>query len=90
MVSTDFPPIPLTAMLVKDKKSNGFSAFFAQFPEAIAYGSNQDEAMKNLLEVFKIMLLDKKQEMQQKMVSNGFNYLEKPYYLTLNEPGRFQ
>ena len=44
--SIDFPTIPLTAILVKDKKSGGFSAFFAQFPEAVAQGHDEKEAKK--------------------------------------------
>ena len=86
--SIDFPTIPLTAILVKDKKSGGFSAFFAQFPEAVAQGHDEKEAMENMIEVFKIMLLDKKQEIEQTVASNGFDYIEKPFNLTINEQGR--
>lgn len=85
MQHINFPPIPLKAILIGDKNSGGFSAFFAQFPEAMAQGSNQDEAMKNLVEIFTVMLLDKSQEGNKVIESAGFDYIEKPFNLVLNE-----
>ena len=41
-------PLRLTAILVPDEKLGGFTAFFAQIPNVIAEGKNEDEAMKNL------------------------------------------
>ena len=40
--------IPLNAVLVGDPKIGGFTAYFKQFPDIIAEGETDDEAMKNL------------------------------------------
>jgi hypothetical protein len=40
--------IPLNAVLVQDPKIGGFTAYFKQFPDIIAEGDTDDEAMKNL------------------------------------------
>ena len=42
--------------------NEGYSAFFAQFPEAIAYGATNEEALENLIDIFKVMMQDKKQQ----------------------------
>jgi predicted RNase H-like HicB family nuclease len=59
--------IELTTVLVEDKKTGHYSAFFAQFPEAIAYGRNEDEAEINLYDIFAVMLRDKKNEVLRKV-----------------------
>jgi predicted RNase H-like HicB family nuclease len=77
-----FPTIPLTAIFVQDK-NGGYSSFFAQFPEAMAQGHNEEEALNNLLDVFQVMLDDRKYEAEQKVISQGFKYIEKPFNLKL-------
>ena len=41
--------ISLTAIFVEEK--NGYTAFFAQFPNIIAEGDNKDEATENLFKL---------------------------------------
>lgn len=40
--------IPLNAVLVEDPKIGGYTAYFKQFPDIIAEGETDDEAMRNL------------------------------------------
>lgn len=80
--SINFPDIPLTAIFVKDKDGDQ-SAFFAEFPEVMAQGSSQEDAFKNLFEIFRLMWLDKKKDTEKNISSSGFEYIEKPYNLVL-------
>ena len=48
--------INLTGILIGDKGAKGYTAYFAEFPEAIADGNTEDEARTNLFEAFKILL----------------------------------
>jgi len=41
--------LPLTAIMVKDPNIGGFTAFFKQFPEIIAEGDTDGEALQNLM-----------------------------------------
>ena len=45
--------ISLTAIFVHDQNSNGYTAYFAQFPEVIAEGDDEMQAEKNLFRVLK-------------------------------------
>ena len=67
--------LELTGILVPDEKTGQFSAFFAEFPEAIASGENEVEAQGNLLMLFKIMLHDRKEEVMS-------NYIDHYKYIT--------
>ena len=40
--------LSFNAILVQDKNSKGFTAYFKQFPNIIAEGSNENEALTNL------------------------------------------
>lgn len=48
--------ISLTGILVQDRNERGFTAYFAEFPEAIADGKTKEEAQANLFEAFRTML----------------------------------
>lgn len=41
--------LKLDAVLVEDMNIGGYTAFFKQFPQIIAEGNNEDEAISNLL-----------------------------------------
>jgi predicted RNase H-like HicB family nuclease len=56
--------VSFTGILIQDK-DKGYTAYFAEFPEVIAEGDNEEEAAQNLFEAFRIMLEVKKQEMRQ-------------------------
>lgn len=73
----------LTIILVPDKKSGHFSAFFAQFPEAIASGKNEHEAQLNLFDIFKVMLEDKKQDILNNSHFEDDQYISKSANLTI-------
>ena len=40
--------LSFNAILVQDKSHNGFTAYFKQFPNIIAEGDNEQDALKNL------------------------------------------
>lgn len=46
----------LTGILIKDETDRGYTAYFAEFPEAIADGSTINDAHTNLINAFKVML----------------------------------
>ncbi len=54
--------IQFTGILIKDAGDRGYTAYFAEFPEAIADGVTIEEAQKNLFDSFKIMLESRKLE----------------------------
>lgn len=67
----------LTLVVVPDKKTGRYTAFFAQFPEAIAVGENENQAQDRLFEVFTVMMLDRKNEVMKRHIS-GADYISKP------------
>ena len=52
--------LTLTGIIVSDESSGQFTAFFAEFPEAIACGETKEAAHQNLFQIFTIMLEDKR------------------------------
>lgn len=63
--------ISLTGILIQDKSEKGFTAYFAEFPEAIADGKDEEEAQANLFEAFKIMLETRKLESYESDKKSG-------------------
>ena len=68
--------LEFTIIMVPDKKTGQFTAFFAQFPQAIAVGETETEAQINLIEIVRLMLADKKNEIVNSLIEN-FEYTEK-------------
>jgi predicted RNase H-like HicB family nuclease len=68
--------INLTGILIKDSNDRGFTAYFAEFPEAIADGKTENEAESNLIDAFKIMLETRKHENSEEQTPFG-NIIEK-------------
>lgn len=68
--------IELTMIFVPDGTTGRFSAFFAQFPEAIAVGQSEDDAEKRLLSLFSVMMNDRKEE-TFKELDKGQQYIQK-------------
>lgn len=62
MVDLKATGIELTAILIPDKKTGEYSAFFAQFPGAIAQGGDEKEAMNNLVILLQHVMEDQKNE----------------------------
>lgn len=48
--------ITLTAILIPDEKSSGFTGFFAEMPEVITQGTSQEDTEKNLFTALQTML----------------------------------
>lgn len=65
------PKLSITSILIQDPEDGGYTAYFAEFPEIIAEGRDEDEATRNLIEAFSIMLEAKKQDMQQERHFNS-------------------
>lgn len=68
--------ISLTGVLVPDS-SGQYSAFFAEFPEAIASGETEEEAQSNLLQLFMTMLNDRKGEVMKDYIDDSVQYSTK-------------
>lgn len=45
--------LTLTAILIKDPASNGYTSYFAQFPDITAEGDDENSAIDNLLSLSK-------------------------------------
>ena len=63
--------INLTGILIQDKGAKGYTAYFAEFPEAIADGNTIEEAQANLLEAFKVVLETRRLESYTNDKSSG-------------------
>ena len=62
--------VSLTAIFIQDPKDNGFTGFFAEFPEAVAEGNTEEEVQKNLFEALTIMLKFNKEEVEEARALN--------------------
>ena len=54
--------ISITGILIQDPIDNGYTAYFAEFPEVVAEGDSEMEAKQNLHNALKIMFELRKQE----------------------------
>lgn len=61
----------ITSILIQDPDDNGFTSYFAEFPEVIAEGDTEDEAKKNLIEALIVMLEIKRSEMKSTATSGN-------------------
>jgi len=59
------PELSITGILIQDPHDGGYTAYFAEFPEIIAEGDDEEMATANLWNAFSILLSAKKQEMQK-------------------------
>jgi len=59
--------LSITGVMMKDQKSNGYTAYFAEFPEVVAQGENFDDAKINLVDAFKSMIAFKSVEAQEEI-----------------------
>ncbi|HRO43928.1 MAG TPA: type II toxin-antitoxin system HicB family antitoxin [Flavipsychrobacter sp.] len=69
--------LELTGIIVPDEKTGQYSAFFAEFPEAIACGSSMEDAQQNLMTLFQVMLQDRKEDVIKNHMDH-VNYITKP------------
>jgi predicted RNase H-like HicB family nuclease len=68
--------LEFTEIMVPDDKTGQYSAFFAEFPEAIACGDSIEEAQSNLYNLFRVMLEDKKKTQYQHL--DHVKYITRP------------
>lgn len=54
--------LKITSILIHDKESNGYTSYFAEFPEVVAEGNTKEDAIKNLWEALGSMLEFKRDE----------------------------
>ena len=71
------PKFEFTIIIIPDEKSGQFTAFFAQFPQAIAIGDTVEEAQINLIDITNKMLNDQKNQIITQV-------MEKHNYFTKN------
>lgn len=60
----------LTVVYLEDQDSGDFTAFYAQFPDAIAQGRTKEEAKNLLIEIFPIMMEDKHEDFFKEIYKN--------------------
>lgn len=60
----------LTTVYLEDIETGDITAFFAQFPEAIAQGRTKEEARNFLAEIFPVMMEDKQDEFIKGLYKN--------------------
>jgi predicted RNase H-like HicB family nuclease len=73
----------LDSVLVQDRKSSGYTAFFKQFPEVIAEGNSEQEALTNLVNTLHDAL-DYKAKNHEEISIPGFNVIEKSIDFNVN------
>lgn len=54
--------IPVTGILIQDPLDGGYTAYFAQFPEAVAEGRTEDEALMNAMDALRVIMELKAEE----------------------------
>ncbi len=59
------PRVSFTAIFVQDPNDKGFTGFFAELPEVVAEGDNEEEVQQNLFSALEIMLRFNKEEMEE-------------------------
>jgi predicted RNase H-like HicB family nuclease len=76
--------LELTGILVRDENDHGYTAFFAELPEAVAEGDTELEAQQNLFEALKSILAVKKSESFHDLSDqHNPNYIEKSFELEI-------
>lgn len=75
--------IELTGVFVQDPKTNRFTAFFAQFPNIIAEGDNEQEATLNLFTTFQTVFeYNKNTELESEALTMQTNITTKPFHFS--------
>jgi hypothetical protein len=62
--------IKLTTVMEQDKRTGFFTAYYKQFPQAIAYGKTETEAELSLIDICQIMFNERKGEIKQELIEN--------------------
>ncbi len=81
-VTANKPKLSITGVLIQDPTDKGYTAYFAEFPEVIAEGKTEDEAVDNAFEALRIIFEFKKEEYAENN-ANGFGITQKSFELEL-------
>ena len=67
--------LQLTGIFVQDPQDKGFTAFFAQLPNIIAEGDNEEDATKNLIQTVQTVFEHQKNNgsLQSNVITKQFN-----------------
>lgn len=77
--------ISLTAIMVQDPEIGGYTAYFRQFPDIIAEGDNEKEAMINLINALHDVEVHRS-KMKSDIIDMGdYKVIEKPMNFTSRE-----
>ena len=68
--------LQLTGIFVQDPHDKGFTAFFAQLPNIIAEGDNEEDATKNLMQTVQTVFEHQKNNdfHQANVITKQFNF----------------
>jgi predicted RNase H-like HicB family nuclease len=80
--------IELMPIVVQDKKTGYYVAYFEQFPRASASAKTALEAKEELMEIFTVMLRERKEDITRQIVDSYFASREQTPTLPLNERDR--
>lgn len=64
--------IELMPIVVQDKRTGYYVAYFEQFPRASASAKTPLEAKKELIEIFAVMFKERKEDITKQIVDNYF------------------
>lgn len=68
--------ISITGVMIQDKNTAGYTAYFAEFPEVIAQGGNADEVKSNLFDALQSVLSFRREEMEDENEGDEGVYTE--------------
>jgi len=74
--------VSITGVLIQDPASKAYTAYFAEMPDVIAEGRNEEEATKNLFEAFQSVLDFRKEESHEE--EEDGNIFTRSFNLALN------
>lgn len=69
--------LSLNAIMIQDKNFNGFTAYFKQFPNIIAEGENESDAMANLFNALHDVFKYKSEKEATPVNFDNLNVIEK-------------
>lgn len=65
------PKLSITGVVIQDPGGNGYTAYFAEFPEVIAQGDTEDEAIINAFDALKVIFDFRKEEYENEPEINA-------------------
>lgn len=69
----------LTAIFIKEEESDGYSAFFKEYPGVISQGETIEQAESLLFQIFPIWLQDTNKTQDEEFGNNEYQGIERTY-----------